>query len=308
MDMLQTDHALSGIDIALWDALGHKEQAPVWSLLGHVSKPQTAYASPLFGETFTRHLCRRLVPSLQTSHRAAKFGWGPIGLGTLQDADRDHPQRQGRDWVEIEFCWWTPAMRSTTIWNGPALESKLSKSSTSSGGRSRLRTGLYRHTPISRSAPRFRWQPVKAHTTSTKLKQTIDYGKVRFIQIDTGRIGGITAAKLVASYASSRGVHYVNHTFTSNLALSASLQPYIEAGGYAETPVKMSSLAVAIGGGPWNLDQNGCIQAPDKPGLGVDPELVRLQPYLQEVEFAEWAAVVATLMLLSGQRGFKPSR
>ena len=55
----------------------------------------------------------------------------------------------------------------------------------------------------------------------------IDFGKVGFIQIDTGRIGGIGPAKEVADYAVAKGVTFVNHTFTSHLAaLSASLQPH----------------------------------------------------------------------------------
>ena len=57
-------------------------------------------------------------------------------------------------------------------------------------------------------------------------RQLIDYGKVAFVQIDCGRIGGIGPAKRVADYAVASGVTYVNHTFTSHLALCASLQPY----------------------------------------------------------------------------------
>src|SRR6185369_4132588 len=34
-DLLQTDHTLSGIDVALWDLLGKKLEQPVYSLLGH---------------------------------------------------------------------------------------------------------------------------------------------------------------------------------------------------------------------------------------------------------------------------------
>src|SRR5690606_8894918 len=33
LDLLQTDHTLSGIDIALWDLLGQKHQEPVYVLL-----------------------------------------------------------------------------------------------------------------------------------------------------------------------------------------------------------------------------------------------------------------------------------
>ena len=34
-DLLQADHTLSGIDIALWDLLGKKLGEPVWRLLGY---------------------------------------------------------------------------------------------------------------------------------------------------------------------------------------------------------------------------------------------------------------------------------
>jgi L-alanine-DL-glutamate epimerase-like enolase superfamily enzyme len=54
----------------------------------------------------------------------------------------------------------------------------------------------------------------------------IDYGGVGFIQIDTGRIGGIGPARRVADYAVADGVTFVNHAFASHLALSASLQPF----------------------------------------------------------------------------------
>jgi L-alanine-DL-glutamate epimerase-like enolase superfamily enzyme len=47
-------------------------------------------------------------------------------------------------------------------------------------------------------------------------QQLVDYGRVGFLQIDCGRIGGIGPAKRAADYAAARGVTYVNHTFTSH--------------------------------------------------------------------------------------------
>jgi len=73
----------------------------------------------------------------------------------------------------------------------------------------------------------------------------IDYAGIGYIQIDTGRVGGITVAKQVADYASAKGITYVNHTFTSHLALSASIQPYAGLGDHTicEYPVALKALA-----------------------------------------------------------------
>ena len=52
------------------------------------------------------------------------------------------------------------------------------------------------------------------------------YGQIDFVQIDCGRIGGIGPAKEIVDFAIKNNVTYVNHTFTSHLALSASMQPF----------------------------------------------------------------------------------
>lgn len=71
-------------------------------------------------------------------------------------------------------------------------------------------------------------------------KHMIDLAGLQYVQIDAGRIGGITVAKDVADYAAAKGVTYVNHTFTSNLALSASLQPFA---GLIENSLETFSLS-----------------------------------------------------------------
>src|SRR5215472_13638862 len=50
-DLLQAEHTLSGIDVALWDLLGKKLSEPVYRLLGYQNAyPKIAYASQLFGD------------------------------------------------------------------------------------------------------------------------------------------------------------------------------------------------------------------------------------------------------------------
>src|SRR6185436_8294788 len=95
-DLLQADHTLSGIDIALWDLLGRKLNEPVWKLQGHQrAYPKTAYASQLFGDD-PQETLRRAQNVAKAGLRAAKFGWGPYGRGSVRlDADHLHAAREG---------------------------------------------------------------------------------------------------------------------------------------------------------------------------------------------------------------------
>ena len=282
MDMLQTDHALSGIDIDLWDLIGKREKAPVWSFFAATNRPKVAYASQLFGDT-PADTFRAAEEVAKTSFQAAKFGWGPIGTGTLTDDIEQFRAAkeglgQGRTLLidtgcvfghdvgqaalrikaleEICVGWWEEPFSSGALAEYAKLSSRTS-------------------VPIAAGEG--------AHNAD-QAKHLIDYGCVKTIQIDTGRIGGITSARDVAVYAQQKGVPYVNHTFTSNLALSASLQPYADMEGLAEVPVESSELAQAIGGGLWAIDPQGHISAPDLPGLGLTPDLDKISPYLQTVE------------------------
>jgi L-alanine-DL-glutamate epimerase-like enolase superfamily enzyme len=117
-------------------------------------------------------------------------------------------------------------------------------------------------------------------------RQMIDHAEVGYIQVDAGRIGGLSVAKRVADYAAARGVTYVNHTFTSHLALSASLQPYagLEKDVICEYPVELKPLAWELTKEHLTPDANGLIRAPEAPGLGLLPDLAAVKKYLVDVD------------------------
>lgn len=117
-------------------------------------------------------------------------------------------------------------------------------------------------------------------------RHLMDYGKVSFIQIDTGRTGGIGPSRAVAGYAASAGVCFVNHTFTTHLALSALLAPFAGRPQWSvcEYPVEATPLAVdpyhhELAPGP-----DGLVRLPDAPGLGVEPNIETIRRSLVEVE------------------------
>ena len=98
-DLLQADHTLSGIDIAMWDLLGRRRDVPVYELLGfRTAHPKTPYASVLFGETpaETYALAQGIV---RDGFRAAKFGWS--GFGTERSSmTSSRWRRPGKDWEQ----------------------------------------------------------------------------------------------------------------------------------------------------------------------------------------------------------------
>jgi L-alanine-DL-glutamate epimerase-like enolase superfamily enzyme len=81
-------------------------------------------------------------------------------------------------------------------------------------------------------------------------------------------------------------VTYVNHTFTSHLALSASLQPFAGLKDHVicEYPLEAKPVALAITKDRILPDAKGEIAAPDAPGLGLTVDTKALKPYLLDVE------------------------
>jgi L-alanine-DL-glutamate epimerase-like enolase superfamily enzyme len=81
-------------------------------------------------------------------------------------------------------------------------------------------------------------------------------------------------------------VTYVNHTFTSHLALSASLQPYAGLRNHTicEYPVAPRQLAVDLTTTHIRPDANGEISVPAAPGLGIEVSADALARYKIDVE------------------------
>ena len=286
MDLLQADHTLSGIDIALWDLLGRRLSEPVWKLLGYEKCfGKMPYASVLFGDTANETFLKAQTIAGQ-GFRAAKFGWGKFGLTSVDDdQDQLNAARQGlgKDGILL--------VDAGTVWNTDvdAARSRLK-------GLKEVRATWLEEPFVSGALSEYHALSMDSAPVGVAggegchnfhmAKQMIDLAGLKYIQIDAGRIGGITIAKDVADYAARKGVTYVNHTFTSNLALSASLQSYagLESHLICEFPTELKLLAMAMTKNHIVPDENGMLNVPDSPGLGIEPDLKGIAPYLVEAE------------------------
>jgi L-alanine-DL-glutamate epimerase-like enolase superfamily enzyme len=286
LDLLQADHTLSGIDIALWDLLGRRRNEPVWKLLGYKSSfPKTPYASVLFGDTAQDTLAKAKAIAAQ-GFRAAKFGWGPFGLSTVEnDCDQLAAAREGLGEEGILL------IDAGTVWNADLAAARLRLNMLKEVRATWLEEpfvsgALSEYQALSKESGAVGMAGGEGCHNFHMAKHMVDYAGLKYVQIDAGRIGGITVAKDLADYAAAKEVLYVNHTFTSNLALSASLQPYagLESHTICEFPTELKSLARAMTKNHITPDENGLLHVPDAPGLGIEPDLQGIAPYLVDVQ------------------------
>ena len=294
LDLLQADHTLSGVDMALWDLLGRKRGEPVWRLLGWKQAfPKVAYASQLFGDRPEETLVKaRGVRA--AGFKAAKFGWGPFGADLEADEAHVRAAREGLGsdiallvdagtvWgedVEVAAARLPVLEECGAVWLEEPFVSGALQAYRELGRRMRgnLRTagGEGAHDPL-------------------MARNLVEFGGVGYLQIDAGRVGGITSAHVLAREAERAGIAYVNHTFTTPLALSASIQPYagLEASRLCEYPTESSALARSLTFERLDPDSNGMLHLGDSPGLGMTPNPDTIRTYSVPVEIRVGERVV----------------
>ena len=215
-----------------------------------------------------------------------KCGWGPFGRGSLkEDADQLAAAREGigPDGVLL--------IDAGQIWNEDveAAEARLPllENVRATWLEEPFHGSAYEaYAALAKRPSSVKLAGGEAAHNVFMARQTIDIGKVGFVQIDCGRIGGIGPAKQVADYAAGKGVTYVNHTFTSHLALCASLQPYVGLADHriCEYPVQPQPMVWKMCKTHIAPDENGEIRLPEAPGLGIEMDLAAIRKYLVNVE------------------------
>ena len=284
--LLQSDLLISGIEIAMWDCLGRAKSEPIWRLLGYQkSYPKLPYASVLFGDTADETKQKALAMK-QAGFKAVKFGWGPFGTTTVQaDADHIFAARDGigddgylmidagtvfKEDVEAAAARLPALHEANVYWYEEPFDGYAISS----------------YAQLSARTPKVALAGGEGAHNAYQGKQLIDDGKVGFIQIDAGYVGGISNAYQIAQYASKKGVKYVNHTFTSQSALSSSLQSFagLAESDISEYPMEPKLLCQELTTNRIELDKNGMISAPDKPGTGMDINLDAVKKYLVQTQ------------------------
>lgn len=268
-------HAMSGIDMALWDIKGKALGLPVWKLLGGgFHKKLRCYASSLFGSTpqKTHELARRFR---DRGFQAVKFGWDPMGRDAETDIDLVRQARKGLGddcdlLIDAGLVWdaKTALQRARAFeeFNIFWLEEPL-------------RPDDYDGYRKLSEATSVRIAAGEEESNRLSYLELMDKGKIDVVQIDLTRCGGFTEAMKIASLAHDRGLVVANHGFTTYINVAAALHflnsvpntLIVEFVAEEETTLREAITRPKI------RAQDGYLTISDAPGLGIelDEEAVR---------------------------------
>jgi len=273
-------HAMSGINIALYDIVGKAVGQPIYKLLGGAARPIRAYASVLMPDTveetleLTKSLCDR-------GFTAVKLGWGGFGQSMRRD-------------IEL-----VAAARDAA---GPAIDLMFDIGfipteayPIDAVSRVKLIRELEQFDPYWIEEPLFpddldgyaklsemfdvRIAGGENETTRYGFRDLIEIGKVDIVQPDVTRCGGLSEARKIADMAQAHHLTCVPHCWSSGIVEAASLHliTAIPNGclleyAVSDTPIRREiSEEIEV--------RDGFAYPPDKPGLGIEVSEDAIETY-----------------------------
>jgi L-rhamnonate dehydratase len=203
--------AISAVDIAIWDLLGKAAKQPVYRLLGGRTKSRIpVYASRLYS-TPLDELASEAKKYVEAGYKAMKlrYGWGPLdgASGMHKNVELVRTVREvvgdGVDIMTDAYMGWTldyakrmlPLLEPFNLrWlEEPVIPDDI-------GGYAELKA--YGRIPIAGGEHEF---------TLFGFQQLLAKRAVDYVQFDTNRVGGITAARKIAALAEAHQVPVIPH-------------------------------------------------------------------------------------------------
>lgn len=282
-------HAISGIDIALWDICGKALGQPVGRLLGGTYRGRAKpYCSLLMEEP------AQMKDAVQRFHaqgfRAFKIGWGPFGRRDDQKLD-EAIVRAAREGIGDQAELFVDAGGSDAYWrqglNWAVRTAEMLSQYNVGWFEEALRPdALDDHVELRKRSK----VPIAGGEVLTRRQTYLPWfvrGAFDIVQPDATKVGGISEQRRIAWMADEFGIRYVGHGWNTALGVAADLQ--------LAAAMPLTELVEFIGGSPYvdgilatpfKLDQDGYLPIPDAPGLGValDPDKVaRYSPKAREL-------------------------
>jgi L-alanine-DL-glutamate epimerase-like enolase superfamily enzyme len=271
-------HALSGVDIALWDLLGKAKGKPISAMLGGDPRP----AIPLYASRLMEHtpsLVRDTVAEAQSlGFGALKLGWGPIGQSRELDLSLIAAARQeagsdmalmldagygyGRDVKEASYIASALADLGYSWLEEPFIPDEIE---------------AYADLTSKKILP---IAAGEQNATRWEFLELAKAGSLDIWQPDIARCGGISEVMKIAEIAKNFGVRVVPHAWKTGVLKAASLHvnavlagERIQEWSTADNPLAQTLVKQTI------EIEEGIARVPEAPGLGVEVDEEVLQRF-----------------------------
>ena len=272
-------HTISGIDIALWDVLGKATGMPVGRLLGGRYRERVLpYCSLLMEQPAL--MFDVIARYRQQGFRAFKIGWGPFGRAMDHKLDADIV-RAARDAAGPDAQLFVDAGASDAHWPhglkwAMRTAHMLAEYEVGWFEEPLVPDAIDDFCHLRRNSP----VPIAGGEVLTRRQSFLPWlarGAFDIVQPDVTKVGGISEQRRIARMAHDFGVKYIGHGWNTALGVAADLQ--------LASACPDTDLVEFIGGSPYvdgilrqpfSLDQEGYLNIPELPGLGIelDPEKV----------------------------------
>jgi L-rhamnonate dehydratase len=270
-----TVHAMSGIDIALWNSKGRKLGKPVCELLGVPLRTRVkAYASTLMPET-ENEVSARIDDLAKLVFRAVKLGWRPLGRDEALDVCLCAAAIEaGAGAIEIMID--AGLGHDDDVQRAIRVANKLEQLSVIW----LEEPGSFESYAELADAVGIRVAAGEHESTGCGFRELLERCHVDVVQPDVARCGGLTEAMKIVTLAHRHGIDCVPPAWKTGIIKAASLhlnavlpnalyQEYC----VADTPINNSLTLQKL-----PLDDEGLVSIRISPGLGVDldQEILRL--------------------------------
>lgn len=262
-------HAISGVDIALWDIKGKAEEKPIYELLGPRRRSRIrAYASMLMPQT-PEEVTDLVAQVRSDGFAAVKLGWGPLGKDAAHDVRLARAARDAAGDCDV--------MIDAGLGYGRDVRTAI-----------RVARELEELNILWLEEP-FEPDEYEAYAeladtvdidiaageqdgTLWGFRELIERGRVDLIQPDVTRCGGITELMRIAQFAHEHDVLTVPHAWKSGIIKAASLHvnAVLPDAFLQEYCVSRSMINTQLTTQHFPLDSEGYVTVPTAPGLGVE--------------------------------------
>ena len=271
-------HAISGIDIALWDILGKATGQPVGRLLGGRYRDRVRPYASLLMEA-PEPLAERLLALAAEGFRAFKIGWGPFGRES--HALDEAIVRAAREAIGPSAELMVDAGGSDAFWphgyKWALRTADMLAAYDVAWFEEPLRPdALEDFVRLRETAP----LPIAGGEVLTRRQAFLPWlraGAFDIVQPDVTKVGGLSEERRIAWLADDHGIRFVPHGWNTAVGLAADLQLAAAIAGTDLVEYCTGSPyidALTLDG--FQLDGDGMLAIPDGPGLGVrlDPDAV----------------------------------